>query len=90
MLQKPRANADAQSDADLLAHIVHANSCGHILLRRALVQADELCREGYATKETEWEGSEDFLPDSYEFHAYVSFHSCLAMQKNSEMRESFL
>lgn len=74
MLQKPRANAYAESDTDLLAHIVHANSRGHILLRRALVQADELCREGYATKETEWEGSENFLPDSYEFHADVSFH----------------
>lgn len=64
MLQKSRANAYAQGDADLLAHIVHANGCGHILFRRALVQADELCREGDATKETEWESSHNSLPDA--------------------------
>lgn len=78
ILQKSRADAYAQGHTDLLAHIVHANSRGHILLRRTLVQTDELCREGYATEEAEWEGGKNFLPDAYNFHAVVSF--CFSFQ----------
>lgn len=73
MFQKTRTKTYSQSDTNLLAHVVHADSCDYIFPWRAMVEADELRRENYTTKEAERKRGEHSFPGTYnEFQALVS------------------
>ena len=74
MFHKPRTKTYTQSDTNLLAHIVHADSRGHIFPWWTMVKADELCRENYSTKKAEWKGGDDFFPEAcIEYQPLISF-----------------
>lgn len=73
MPQETRAETDPQSNTNLLAHVVHADSCGYIVPFAAMVEADELCREDHPTEEAERKRGENSFPGAYdEFQILVS------------------
>jgi len=43
LLEESREDADAEGDSNLLAHVIHADSSCHVLLRGTVVEADKLC-----------------------------------------------
>lgn len=62
MPQETGTEANPQSNTNLLAHVVHADSCGYIVPCTAMVEADELCREDHPAKEAERKRGENAFP----------------------------
>ena len=60
MLHQSGEDADTKGDTNLLAHVIHADSCCHVLFRGTVIKANELCGEDYSSEETVWEGEKSF------------------------------